>query len=92
MKNPPLQVGVMCVTCSFFSASTIVCEDPTPPSGVSVVQPHTTTVSSVIVYQCQQSEFAPSLPSSLCGEDGRWSPDPSKVVCVTLTGMLWNYL
>ena len=69
-------------------ATTIDCGGPTPPSGVTVVQPHTTTVSSVIVYQCQQSGFAPSVPSSVCGEDGRWSPDPSQVVCVMLPGML----
>ena len=50
-----------------------------------MVQPYTTTVSSVIVYQCQQSGFAPSRPSSVCGEDGRWSPDPSQVVCMIIT-------
>ena len=66
----------------YFSASTIDCGGPTPASGVTVLEPHTTTVSSVIVYQCQQSGFAPSLPSSVCGEDGRWSPDPSQVVCL----------
>ena len=91
--NPTLQViGVMSVTCSLLTASTIVCEDPTPPSGVTVVQPHTTTVSSVIVYQCQQPGFTPSPPSSVCGEDGRWSPDPSQVVCVMLPGtVLYKY-
>ena len=46
-----------------------------------------TTVSSVIVYQCQQSGFIPSAPSSVCGENGRWSPDPSQVVCVQLPGL-----
>ena len=65
-----------------FVASTVVCQDPTPPSGVTVVQPHSTTISSVIVYQCQQSGFTPSPPSSVCGEDGTWSPDPTQVVCV----------
>ena len=74
------------------SVSDVVCEDPTPPSGVTVVQPHNTTVSSVIIYQCQQSGFTPSVPSSVCGEDERWSPDPSQVVCVTSTGMLMEIL
>ena len=74
------------------SVSDIVCEDPTPPSGVTVVQPHNTTVSSVIVYQCRQSGFTPSPPSSVCGEDERWSPDPSQVVCVTSTGMLMEII
>ena len=44
----------------YFPASPVVCEEPTPTSGVTVVQPHNTTVSSVIVYQCQQPGFAPS--------------------------------
>ena len=52
-----------------------------------------TTVSSVIVYQCQQSGFIPSIsaPSSVCGYDGRWSPDPSQVVCVELPGLLLRF-
>ena len=50
-----------------------------------------TAVSSVIIYQCQQSGFAPSAPSSVCGEDGRWSPDPSQVVCVELPGLLLRF-
>ena len=74
------------------SVSDVVCEDPTPPSGVTVVQPHNTTVSSVIIYQCQQSGFTPSVPSSVCVEDERWSPDSSQVVCVTSTGMLMEII
>ena len=74
------------------SVSAIVCEDPTPPSRVTVVQPHNNTVSSVIVFQCRQSGFTPSPPSSVCGEDERWSPDPSQVVCVTSTGMLMRII
>ena len=80
----------MRVSCSMFSATTVVCEEPTPAGGVTVVQPHTTTVSSLIVYQCQQTGFAPSPPSSVCVEDGTWSPDPSQVVCVTLTGIVMH--
>ena len=87
-----LSFSIMCVSCSLFSATTVVCEEPTPASGVTVVQPHNTTVSSVIVYQCQQSGFTPSVPSSVCGEDERWSPDPSQVVCATLTGMLMEII
>ena len=73
-----------------FTASNVVCGAPsTLANGVTVVQPHTTTVSSVIDYQCQQPGFAFSPPSSVCREDGRWSPDPSQMVCmVTLTTTL----
>ena len=65
-----------------FPASTIVCGAPTMASGVIVLEPHNTAVSSVIFYQCQQSGFMPSAPSSVCGEDGTWSPDPSQVTCM----------
>ena len=75
-----------------FTASDVVCEDPTPASGVTVVQPHTTTVSSMIIYQCRQLGFAPSQPSSVCGEDGTWSPDPTQVVCLMLPGMLMEII
>ena len=30
--------------------------------------------------------------SSVCGEDERWSSDPSKVVCVMIPGMLGRFL
>ena len=71
-----------------FVASTVVCGNPTPPTGVTVAQPHNTTVSSVIAYQCQQSGFAPSPPSSVCVDNGTdngvWSPDPTQVVCTMI--------
>ena len=69
------------------TVSDVVCEDPTPPSGVTVVQPHNTTVSSVIVYQCQQSVFASQL-SSVCVDNGTWSPDPTQVVCTMIPRIL----
>ena len=53
--------------------------------GVTVLEPHNTAVSSVIFYQCQQSGLVPSVPSSMCGEDGMWSPDPSLVTCMVTT-------
>ena len=46
-----------------------------------MVQPHNNAVNSEIVYQCVESGFTLSSNSSLCGEDGMWSPDPSQVVC-----------
>ena len=63
----------------------VVCRAPTMASGVTVLEPHNTAVSSVIFYQCQQSGLVPSAPSSVCGEDGMWNPDPSQVVCVLTT-------
>ena len=72
------------ISVCWFTASDVVCEDPTPPNGVTVVQPHNITVSSVIFYQCQQSGFAPSPPSSVCLDNGTWSPDFSQVVCTMI--------
>ena len=76
--------GLDCtVTVHYSSASTIDC-DPTLPSGVTVLEQHTTTVNSIIIYQYQQSGFTPSVPSLVCTEDERWSSDPTQVVCVML--------
>ena len=72
-------------TVCYSSASLVVCEDPTPTSGVTVVQPYRNAVNSEIVYQCEESGFTPSSNSSLCGEDEMWSPDPSQVVCRMMT-------
>ena len=46
-----------------------------------MIQPHSNVVNSEIVYQCEESGFSPSGNSSLCWEDGMWSPDPSQVIC-----------
>ena len=46
-----------------------------------MVQSHRNAVNSEIAYQCEESGFSPSSNSSLCGEDGVWSPDPSQVEC-----------
>jgi len=69
------------VGCSH-AASTVNCGDPNTATSGVIVQPYSSTaVSSVIFYQCQQSGFAPSSSSSVCGEDERWNPDPFQVVC-----------
>ena len=47
-----------------------------------MLEPHNTTVNSFIFYECQQPEFVPSNSSSICREDGMWSPDPSLVMCL----------
>ena len=49
-----------------------------------MVQPHSNVVNSEIVYQCEESGFSPSSNSSLCGEDGMWSPDSSQVMCMMI--------
>ena len=74
--------------CNFFFLVIYCRAPPTLANGVTVVQPHTTTLSSVIFYQCQQSGFTPSSNSSVCEEDGAWSPDPSQVACVMIPGTL----
>jgi len=56
-----------------------------PPMHPVIVQVNSTRVSSVIFYQCRQSGFAPSGSSAVCMESGRWSPDPSQVVCRMVT-------
>jgi len=67
------------------AASRVDCGDPNNASSVAIVQYTSTRVGSVIFYQCQQSGFAPSSSSAVCMESGRWSPDPSQVVCRMVT-------
>ena len=75
--------GHFTVYCSLVSA--IVCEDPTLANGVTVLEPHSNVVNSEIFYQCEESGLVPSSNSSLCDEDGMWSPETSQVRCVTIT-------
>ena len=75
--------GHFTVCCPLVSA--IVCEDPTLANGVTVLEPHSNAVNSEIFYQCEESGLVPSSNSSLCEEDGMWSPDTSQVRCVTIT-------
>jgi len=73
---------MVCCDDLFYSpASRVDCGNFTLVDGVDVEPYITTTVNSVIFYQCQQSGFAPSSTSSVCGEDEMWSPDPSRVMC-----------
>ena len=67
------------------AASTVDCGDPNNATSEVIVQYTSTRVSSVILYQCRQSGFAPSSSSAVCMESGRWSPDPSQVVCRMVT-------
>ena len=69
--------GHFTVCCSLVSA--IVCEDPTLANGVTVLEPHNNVVNSEIFYKCEESGLVPSSNSSLCEEDGMWSPDTSQV-------------
>ena len=65
---------------SYSLVSVLTCGAPVLASGV-IGRYNTTTVSSEVFYQCQKAEFAPSEPRSKCGEDVKWTPDPSQVVC-----------
>ena len=63
--------------CSFCSlASAIVCGATSFASGVIVEPFRSTIVGSEIYYQCQPGGFPEERTTLLCGEDGRWNPDP----------------
>ena len=55
---------------------------PTLASEVTMLEPYSTTVGSLLYYRCQESGFISSQTSSVCGEDGRWDPNPTQVVCM----------
>ena len=75
------------VGCSH-AASDVDCGDPNNATSEVIAQVNSTRVSSVIFYQCRQSGFAPSSLSAVCMESGRWSPDPSQVVCRMVSTMM----
>jgi len=47
-------------------------------------------VSSEIFYQCQPGPSLEGRMTSVCGEDGRWSPDPSQVGCIITSAGIWG--
>ena len=73
--------------CSPVSAT--VCGVPIFSSGASgvAVEPFSSTiVNSEILYQCQTGLLQERRGTLLCGEDGRWNPDPQGLC----TGMKFN--
>ena len=62
---------------SFFSVS---CGTPSFASRVDVEPFNSTTVGSEIVYQCQSGFLPEGRMTSVCGEDGRWNPDPATLM------------
>ena len=75
--------------CSPVSAT--VCEAPIFSSGASgvAVEPFSSTiVNSEILYQCQTGLLQERRGTLLCGEDGRWNPDPQSLC----TGTKFNKL
>ena len=61
---------------TFFPASAIVCGAPSFSCGVIVELFSSTINNSEIFYQCQPGFLPEGRRILLCGEDGRWSPDP----------------
>ena len=57
-------------------ASAIVCGAPSFVNGMTVEPFCSTTVGSEIFYQCQSEVLPEERTTLLCGEDGRWNPDP----------------
>ena len=39
----------------------------------------------VIAYQCEEGLVPEGRVEAMCGDDGRWSPDPTQHMCTTLT-------
>ena len=46
-------------------------------SGVEVI----TIGEGVIVYQCEEGLVPEGRVEAMCGVDGRWSPDPTQLMC-----------
>ena len=73
--------------------SSTVCGVPIFSSGASgvAVEPFgSTIVNSEIVYQCQPGLLPEGKRTLLCGEDGRWSPDPQGL-CTGISLLILSY-
>ena len=57
------------------------CGAPPPPVNGSLLQPHTTTEGSVVVFQCNPGFVPEGEMTTVCGRDGQWSPNPGGVTC-----------
>ena len=47
-------------------------------------------VSSEIFYRCQPGLSLEGRITSVCDENGRWSPDPSQLACTTMSAGICN--
>ena len=63
---------------TLFSVS---CGAPYFAGRVEVEPFSSTTVGSEIAYQCQSGLLPEGRMTSVCGEDGRWNPDTTILIC-----------
>ena len=63
-----------------FTAS-VSCGTPSFASRVDMEPITSTTVTSEIVYQCQSGFLPEGNMTSVCGEDGMWTPNPATLMC-----------
>ena len=56
---------------------------PLPPvtPGVEVI----TIGEGVIAYQCEEGLVPVGMVEAMCGDDGRWSPDSTQHMCISMT-------
>ena len=67
--------------CAILIMPSVSCGTPTFANPVDVEPFSSTTVGSEIAYQCQSGFLPEGRRTSVCGEDGRWSPDPATLIC-----------
>ena len=67
--------------CVYTLTLSVSCGTPSFASGVDVEPVTNTTVDSEIVYQCQSGFLPEGRMTSVCRGDGRWTPDPSILMC-----------
>ena len=62
-------------------SSSVSCGTPSYASRVDMEPVTSTTVGSEIVYRCQSGLLPDRRITSVCGEDGRWNPNPATLLC-----------
>ena len=63
------------------NVSSVSCGTPSFAGRVDVEPVTNTTLGSEIAYRCQSGLLPEGNITSVCGEDGRWNPDPATLLC-----------
>ena len=69
------------------------CGDPQPASGVVIGNYSSTLAGSHVIFHCAAGLVPSSVGTTVCGNDGRWTPDPANHGCAnTFTGVYISHV
>ena len=57
------------------------CGDPAPANNVVIGSYSSTLAGSSVTFQCADGLVPSGVETAVCGNDGRWTPDPANHAC-----------